>query len=120
MRRRPSTEAHLNLAPSCFRSAAEFCQASIYTNTRRRVQLRRTVSGRSSEKDCSTKFGPSVVASHVPDPTPDDERCCLPCLFRQALADPWHQQARGPGSARLQALSVSPGDDPEPLALVRL
>ena len=59
------------------------------------------------------------VEIHVPDPT-HDERCCLPRLFWQALADPWHQQAREPGSARLQAPSVSPGDDPEPLALVRL
>src|SRR5215216_203387 len=82
-------------------------------------ELRRIVSGRSSKKDCSTKFGPNVVTLHVPDPTLD-ERLCLPCLFWHSLTDPWHQRARGPGSARLQALSVSPGDDPEPLALVRL
>src|SRR5215211_4106413 len=83
-------------------------------------ELRRILSGRSSEKDCSTKFGSNVVTLHVPDPTPDDERSCLRCLFRQALADPCHQRARGPESAPLQAPSVSPGDDPEPLALVRL
>src|ERR687889_394451 len=82
-------------------------------------ELRRILSGRGSQKDCSTKFGPNFVALHVPDPTPD-ERSCLPCLFRQALADPWHQRARRSGTARLQAPSVSPGDDPEPLALVRL
>src|SRR5919107_5847988 len=75
---------------------------------------------RSSEKHCSTRFGSNVVTLHVPDPTPD-ERSCLPCLFWQALlADPWHQRTQGPESARLQALSVSPGDDPVPLALVRL
>src|SRR5215208_584665 len=82
-------------------------------------ELRRSSYLRSSEKDWSMGFGPNVVTSHVPDPTPD-ERSCLPCLFRQALADPWHQRAQRPGSARLQAPSVSPGDDPVPLALVRL
>src|SRR5215213_1900151 len=80
----------------------------------------RTPLWRSSRKASSTKFGPNVVTSHVPDPTPDDERCCLPRLFWQALTDPWHQRAQRPGTAILQALSVSPGDDPEPLALVRL
>src|SRR5829696_5754000 len=79
----------------------------------------RTPLWQSSRKASSTKFGPNVVTLHVPDPTPD-ERSCLPRLFWQALADPWHQRARGPGAAALQAPSVSPGDDPEPLALVRL
>src|SRR5215208_2575474 len=121
MRRKLSTEAHLELEHrSCFRSAAELCQESIYTNTQRRSELLRTRLWRSSEKDSSTKFGSNVAALHVPDPTPDDERSCLRCLLRQDLADPSHQRARGPGSARLQVPSVSPDDDPEPLALVRL
>src|SRR5919112_3141220 len=58
MRRTPSTEAHLDLEHrSCFCSAAEFCQASIYTNTQRRSELPRTPLRRTSENSYSTHSG---------------------------------------------------------------